>query len=157
MKLSLPLDATTFACLVPRIRSELARRVRCGTLSVAESLQQVFIDTFGARRSREELIRFLLLAAPLARRLVIELAPAGAATGGQFSLEQLKLWLWWLDTMDPRCARMIDLHYFAGLSITETALALDLPPEVVARDLRFARAWMQRRMQDDAPALPAVG
>lgn len=53
MKLSLPLDATTFACLVPRIRSELARRVRCGTLSVAESLQQVFIDTFGARRAAQ--------------------------------------------------------------------------------------------------------
>lgn len=157
MKLSLPLDATTFARLVPRIRSQLARHVRRGRLSVAEALQQVFFETFGAQRSHEERVRFLLLAAPLARRLAIELAPQGVAADPDLNLEQLKLWLWWLDTMDPRCARMIDLHYFAGLSIHDTALALDIPQAVVARDLRFLRAWLQRRLCTSASDLPNAG
>ena len=41
---------------------------------------------------------------------------------------------------------MIDLHYFAGLSTKQTAAALRLAPEVVIRDLRFAKAWLQTKL-----------
>ena len=44
------------------------------------------------------------------------------------------------------CARMIDLHYFAGLSTKQTAAALRLSPRLVIRDLRFAKAWLQSRL-----------
>ena len=141
------LDAKKFACLAPAVRAELQKRVRAGVLSVGDSLQQVFVEMFGAGRSRNEQIRFYLFAAPMARKIAIELANDGDHIGStDISVSDLKMWLWWLDSMDPLCARMIDLHYFAGLSFKETAAALRLPPEAVIRELRFAKAWLQLRL-----------
>ncbi len=37
---------------------------------------------------------------------------------------------------------MIDLRYFAGVSVKETARLLDLRPDAVVRELRFARTWL---------------
>jgi RNA polymerase sigma factor (TIGR02999 family) len=51
---------------------------------------------------------------------------------------------------DPRKAQVVELHYFGGLTQVEIAEALDLHANTVARDLRFAQAWLQRRMS--APA-----
>lgn len=140
-------DPKKFAHFAPAIRTELIKRVRAGVLTVGQSLQQVFVEIFGAERSREEWFLFLLFAAPMARKLAIELANAGDRIGStHISVADLKMWLWWLDSMDPLCARMIDLHYFAGLSFKETAAALDLPPQAVIRDLRFAKAWLMLRL-----------
>lgn len=142
-----PLDAKRFAHLAPTVRSELLKRVRAGSLTVGDSLQQVFVEMFGAGRTRKELIRFLLFAAPMARRIAIDLANVGDRIAGtHVSVADLKLWLWWLDTTDPLCSRMIDLHYFAGLSFKETAAALALPPHAVIRELRFAKAWLMVRL-----------
>jgi DNA-directed RNA polymerase specialized sigma24 family protein len=142
-----PLDAKKFAILAPAIRNELLKRVRAGALTVGDSLQQVFVEFFGAGRPRSEQVRFMLFAAPMARRIAIELANAGDRIGStEISVADLKMWLWWLDTTDPLCSRMIDLHYFAGLSFKETAAVLDLPPHAVIRDLRFAKAWLQLRL-----------
>ena len=142
-----PLDAKKFARLAPTVRGELLKRVRAGALTVGDSLLQVFVEIFGPGRSRKEQIRFFFFAAPMARRIAIELANVGDRIGAtDISVADLKLWLWWLDTMDPLCARMIDLHYFAGLSFKETGAALNLPPQAVIRDLRFAKAWLQVRL-----------
>lgn len=142
-----PLDAKRFAHLAPAIRGELLKRVRAGSLTVGDSLQQVFLEMFGPDRPRKEQIRFLLFAAPLARKIAIELADAGDRIGAtDISVADLRVWLWWLDTMDPLCSRMIDLHYFAGLSFKETAAALALPTHAVIRELRFARAWLMVRL-----------
>jgi DNA-directed RNA polymerase specialized sigma24 family protein len=142
-----PVDSKTFAYLAPAIRSELLKRVRAGSLTVADSLQQVFVEMFGPNRSHGERTLFLLFAAPLARKIAIELANAGDRVGAtDISIADLKVWLWWLDSMDPLCSRMIDLHYFAGLSFKETAAALALPPQAVIRELRFAKAWLMVRL-----------
>jgi len=144
---SQPLDAKQFALLAPAIRTELVKHVRAGVLTVGDSLQQVFIDIFGADRTPRDRTLFLMFAAPLARRIAIELANDDDRIGStNISISDLKIWLRWLDTMDPLCARMIDLHYFAGLSFKETAAALDLPPQAVIRDLRFAKAWLMVRL-----------
>jgi DNA-directed RNA polymerase specialized sigma24 family protein len=91
---------------------------------------------------------FLLFAAPIARRIAIERANTDDRIGNtHISVADLKMWLFWLDTMDPLCARMIDLHYFAGLSFKETAEVLDLPPQAIIRDLRFAKAWLMLRLE----------
>lgn len=141
------LDTKKFARLKPTVRDKLLKRVRAGALTVGDSLQQVFEEIFGPGRSRKEQIRFFLLAAPMARKIAIELANASDRIGAtDISVSDLKMWLWWLDTMDPLCARMIDLHYFAGLSFKETAAALQLPPQAVIRELRFAKAWLQLRL-----------
>ena len=48
---------------------------------------------------------------------------------------------------DERKARVVELHYFGGLTQAEIAVALDIHANTVARDLRFAEAWLRRRMQ----------
>lgn len=47
---------------------------------------------------------------------------------------------------DPRKARLIELRFFGGLTAEESAAALDLPLNVVRRDLRVAQAWLQREL-----------
>ena len=47
---------------------------------------------------------------------------------------------------DPRMARLVQLRYFAGLSIDEAAEVLRVAPRTVKRDWQFARAWLQRRL-----------
>jgi len=45
---------------------------------------------------------------------------------------------------DPRAASVVQLRFYAGLSIDETASALDMSPSSVDREWRFARAWLLR-------------
>jgi RNA polymerase sigma factor (sigma-70 family) len=47
-----------------------------------------------------------------------------------------------LAAMDARQARMLELRYFGGLSLEETAGALDVSLATVKRELRSARAWL---------------
>ena len=48
--------------------------------------------------------------------------------------------------IDARKAKVIELRFFGGLSIEDTATALNLSHATVERDLKFARAWLQREM-----------
>jgi RNA polymerase sigma factor (sigma-70 family) len=43
---------------------------------------------------------------------------------------------------DPRRAQVIELRFFGGLSVEETAEALRVSPQTVMRDWRLARAWL---------------
>ncbi|HZW74249.1 MAG TPA: ECF-type sigma factor [Caldimonas sp.] len=51
-----------------------------------------------------------------------------------------------LEQTDPRKAQIVSLRYFAGLSIEETAAALDLSPATVKNEWAFARAWLYRAL-----------
>ena len=51
-----------------------------------------------------------------------------------------------LAVMDPRKARVIELRFFGGLSIEETAEVLKVSPDTVLRDWRLARAWLLAEM-----------
>lgn len=51
-----------------------------------------------------------------------------------------------LTTVDARQARLIELRYFAGLTIEEAAEALGVSPATVKRDWALARAWLQREL-----------
>ncbi|MEM7560760.1 MAG: sigma-70 family RNA polymerase sigma factor [Planctomycetota bacterium] len=55
-----------------------------------------------------------------------------------------------LEDSDPSKAQVVKLRYFAGLSLEETAAALDVSVPTVHRKWRFARAWLKREMQDGA-------
>jgi RNA polymerase sigma-70 factor, ECF subfamily len=50
---------------------------------------------------------------------------------------------------EPRLAEVVILRVFAGMSIEQTADALELSPATVKRDWTFARAWLAERMADD--------
>jgi RNA polymerase sigma-70 factor, ECF subfamily len=51
-----------------------------------------------------------------------------------------------LSTMDPRQGRLVELRYFGGLSLEETAAVLDISPTTVKREWRVAKAWLYRRL-----------
>jgi len=52
-----------------------------------------------------------------------------------------------LDAQHPRVARVVMLHYFAGLEFDHIAEELALSARTVLRDWRFARAWLHQRLQ----------
>jgi RNA polymerase sigma factor (TIGR02999 family) len=52
-----------------------------------------------------------------------------------------------LAKFDERKSRVIELRFFGGLSVEETAAALDISPDTVMRDWRLAKAWLQREMR----------
>src|SRR6187399_559075 len=56
-----------------------------------------------------------------------------------------------LEQTDPRKAQVVSLRYFAGLSIEETAGALDLSPATVKNEWAFARAWLHRALGPLSP------
>ena len=47
-----------------------------------------------------------------------------------------------LARQEPRRAKVIELRYFGGLSVEETAEALGVSPQTVLRDWKLARAWL---------------
>jgi RNA polymerase sigma factor (TIGR02999 family) len=51
-----------------------------------------------------------------------------------------------LEATDPRKAQIVSLRYFAGLSVEETAAALDLSEATVKNEWKFARAWLHRAL-----------
>jgi RNA polymerase sigma-70 factor (ECF subfamily) len=52
-----------------------------------------------------------------------------------------------LERTDPRKAEVVSLRYFAGLSIEETAAALDISPATVKNEWKYARAWLYRALE----------
>lgn len=52
-----------------------------------------------------------------------------------------------LEQISPRQARVVELRYFAGLSVPEVASALGLNPRSVDRDWAAARAWLRARLE----------
>ena len=51
-----------------------------------------------------------------------------------------------LAALDPRQSLIVELRYFAGLSVEETAEALEISPATVKRDWTSAKAWLQREL-----------
>jgi len=51
-----------------------------------------------------------------------------------------------LGAIDARKVRVIELRFFAGLSVEETAAVLEVSPDTVARDWRMARTWLLREL-----------
>lgn len=47
-----------------------------------------------------------------------------------------------LAAIDPRKARVVELRFFGGLSVEESAAVLEVSPETVMRDWKFARSWL---------------
>lgn len=51
-----------------------------------------------------------------------------------------------LTTFDARKGKVFELRYFGGMSVEETACALNISPVTVARDWRMAKAWLRREI-----------
>jgi len=56
-----------------------------------------------------------------------------------------------LEAVDPRKSRVVELRFFGGLSVEETAAALKVSVETVMRDWRLAKSWLRRELNPGKP------
>jgi RNA polymerase sigma factor (TIGR02999 family) len=71
-------------------------------------------------------------------------APASAASVDVLALDEA---LHDLATLEDRLCRVVELKFFAGLTIEETAAALDVSHATVERDWMVAKAWLHDRLR----------
>lgn len=80
------------------------------------------------------------------KRVELELAADTDDAASEVDLVTLDTALEQLEAASPRQARVVELRFFAGLEMDAIARVLDVSPATVARDWRFARAWMARAL-----------
>lgn len=73
-----------------------------------------------------------------------------AAGEADIDLVELDEALTQLATLDPQKATLVELKFFGGLSMEEIARSLGVSESTVAREWRFARAWLHRALQGHA-------
>jgi RNA polymerase sigma factor (TIGR02999 family) len=79
---------------------------------------------------------------------------SGPVSSEQIDVLEINEALERLALRDPRTAKAVELHYFAGLTYSETAQTLGVSEATVHRDMRLAKAWIlkQIRQTNDADA-----
>lgn len=116
---------------------------------------------------------FFGVAAQVMRRLLIDHARAkhAAKRGGSQAKVSFDEGLHWADTeeqsqellsldraleklteIDARQGRVVELRYFGGLSIEETAEVMETSPATVKRDWALAKAWLMRELSNESAA-----
>ena len=62
-------------------------------------------------------------------------------------IEELDRALGRLSRRDPQQERIVELRFFGGLTVEETAAALQISPATVKRDWNMAKAWLMREVE----------
>lgn len=160
----LPLVYEELRCLAAR---ELARERPGHTLQATALVHEVWLRLCGDGSARWDGIgHFFAAAATSIRRILVDAARAHRAQkrGGGWQrvtlagvaarpdvdhdeLLDLDAALQQLAAEDPRKARLVELRYFAGLSLAESAAALGIAPATADRDWAYARAWLFDRLR----------
>ena len=107
----------------------------------AKAMRQILVNHARDRRGKT--------ASSLSR---IELAGVGIGDVLDVDLLDLDDALCALSRADERAGRVVELRFFGGLSIEDTAAALDVSHATVERDWSTARAWLGRRLSGGGPA-----
>ena len=168
-------DRSALDRLMPIVQQELRRRARRYLMSerAGHSLQttalvnEVYMRLVDYTRiDWRDRAHFFALSAQLMRRILVEHARRrNLKRGGgaqHVSLEQaavvstsrakeviaLDEALAELARLDPRKAQVVELRFFGGLSVEETAEALSISPVTVIRDWTSAKAWLYREITD---------
>ena len=106
--------------------------------AAAGTMRRILVDHARQRRAHKR-------GGPDAQRVAVEsLDDLASASGLDF--EALDEALVALAAVAPEQAKVVDLRYFAGLSIEETADVMSLSPATVKRHWAFARAWLFRAL-----------
>lgn len=159
-----------------RAHRQMGRERRGHTLQTTAVVHEAYLRLMGAAPvDWESRNHFFAIAARMMRRICVDHARAkrsqkrgGADRSVTFEEELLvsparPLDLVSLDealqalmALDPRKGRVVELRYFGGLSVEETAEVLDVSPRTVKGDWQFAKVWLLREMgggrRDDAGA-----
>jgi len=85
----------------------------------------------------------------------VALEPRDALTEGvpgrEFEVLAVDEALTRLADLDAQQARIVELRFFAGLSVEEAAHVLKRSPRTIKREWRMARAWLLRQLGGNAP------
>jgi RNA polymerase sigma-70 factor, ECF subfamily len=161
--------------LVPLVEAELrrlariymARERRGHTLQATALVNEAFLRLAGARRLRwDDRAHFLGIAARLMRQVLVDHARsrgyqkrgAGAqrvsldeallaSPGPSLDVVALDRALDALAAVDERKSRVVELRFFGGLSVEETADLLHLSNDTIKRDWRLAKLWLLRELE----------
>jgi len=165
--------------LIPLVLEELHRLARAQlrkerpghTLRPTALVNEAYLRLVGDQaRDWHSRAHFIGVSASVMRRILIDHARrkqalkrdageqvlAHAEDYAGFSYEQadeliaLDIALDRLEEMDPRQRQVVELRYFGGLSLEETAEALGVSPMTVKRDWTAARAWLKGQVRPEA-------
>lgn len=152
-----------------RLASSYLRDERRRSLQTTELVHEAYLRLVDADVDWDSRRHFYVVAARQMRRVLVDQARRRAAgkrdAGGELiTLDDAQLApgppvdllaldeaLAELTLLDERKARVIELSYFAGLTIPEIAQTLDISSATVERDLRNARAWLAKSLRREAP------
>jgi RNA polymerase sigma factor (TIGR02999 family) len=159
---------------MPRVHAELRRLARrhmaherAGhTLAPTALVNEAYMRLIDVRRVQwRNRAHFFAMAARLMRRILVEFARARGSQkrgGGaqRVSLDEEMLSterasdlialddaLTALAVVDPRQSQVVEMRFFGGLSVEETAAALDVSPETVMRDWKKAKLWLLQEIR----------
>jgi RNA polymerase sigma factor (TIGR02999 family) len=153
-----------------RLAHQYMRREKPGhTLQTSALVNEAYVRLVGQSKIRwESRAHFFGIAARLMRQILVDEARRRnfAKRGGgairvslneatavaqeqSASVVALDDALKGLEKIDPRKSRIVELRFFGGMSIEETAEALKVSPGTVMRDWTFARAWLREQMSVD--------
>jgi RNA polymerase sigma factor (TIGR02999 family) len=169
-------DQTALDQLMPFVYDELRRlartymrRERHGhTLQTTALVNEAYIRLVKDRNiSLQNRAHFMAKAARLMREILVDhyrgqarlkrggdlqqvsLAEAAEISGTAVDLLALDDALTALAEIDPRQSQIVELRYFGGLTIEETAEALGVSHATIERDWTFTRAWLRKQMQKE--------
>jgi RNA polymerase sigma-70 factor (ECF subfamily) len=173
-----------FDALMPLVYEDLHRRAlgylrreRAGhTLQATALVHEAYLRMIDQRRVEwQDRAHFLAVAAQAMRRILVDHARAQRRQkrGGAMQLEPLEEQsavvdqphidvlaidqaLTRLDTIDPLQSRLVELRYFGGLTIEETADVLGVSQATVKREWVLARAWLFAAIGGVAASEPAA-
>ena len=114
--------------------------------AAAGTMRRVLVDHARQRKAHKR-------GGPDAIRVEVEDLDALAGPAG-LDFEALEEALTALTGVAPEQAKVVDLRYFAGLSIEETAEVMSVSPATVKRHWAFARAWLYRALSPPPPEPP---
>jgi RNA polymerase sigma factor (TIGR02999 family) len=158
-----------------RLADHYVRHERAQSVQATDLVHEAFLRLGRERRPLwRDRTHFLAIAAISMRRLLVERARARGTSkrgGGQvqvtldegllaggaspavapLDLIALDRALAQLAEIDPQQARIVELRFFGGLSVEETADALSISPATVKRHWTMARAWLHRALEGTEP------
>jgi RNA polymerase sigma factor (TIGR02999 family) len=154
-----------------RVAQRHLRRERPGhSLTPSALVHEAYLKVIDQRRVRwQNRAHFFAIAGHVMRRILVDHARARAAAkrdgGAPIAIDSVDIGTPPLDVdllaldaaldklgrVDARQSRLVELRFFAGLTVEETAEALDVAPITVKRDWALARAWLFRELQGRAP------
>lgn len=149
-----------------RAEQQLRREGTGHTLQPTALVHEAFLRLVGADVPWRDRAHFFSVAARIIRRVLVDHARGlrrakrggtairvtldpdlAAASEPPVDVVALDEALERLAVVDARKARIVELHYFGGLNYEETAAAVGISPATVDRDLRLAKAWLRRELE----------